>query len=62
MVGLNAISRTVDIALQLRITQVAKRVDAADQLVELKDCKTACKNDQGIGENSVENCPPRYVS
>ena len=25
-------------------------------------CKTACKNDQGIGENSVENCPPRYVS
>ncbi len=26
------------------------------------DCKTAWKNVQGIGENSVENCPPRYVS
>jgi hypothetical protein len=25
-------------------------------------CKTAWKNVQGIGENSVENCPPRYVS
>jgi hypothetical protein len=23
-----------------------------------KSCKTAWKNVQGIGENSVENCPP----
>jgi len=28
----------------------------------LEGCKTAWKNVQGIGENSVENCPPRYVS
>ena len=36
MVGLDAILRTVDIALQLRVTQIAKRIDGTNQLVELK--------------------------
>ena len=34
VVGLNAVFRTVNIALQLRISQVAKRVDTADQLID----------------------------
>ena len=33
-----------------------------DFYVMVYPCKTAWKNVQGIGENSVENCPPRYVS
>lgn len=37
MVGLEAILRAVHVAFQLRIAQVAKRVDAADELVELED-------------------------
>ena len=37
MVGLDAVFRAVDVALQLRVTKVAKRVDAANQLVELKE-------------------------
>jgi len=37
VVGLNAIFRTVDITLQLRASQLAKRVDVADQFIKLKD-------------------------
>ena len=35
VVGLDTVFRTVDITLQLRVAQVAQRVDRADQLVVL---------------------------
>jgi hypothetical protein len=37
VVGLDAVLRAVHVPLQLRVAQVAQRVDAADQLVELED-------------------------
>ena len=37
MIGLEPVLRTMDIALQLRVSEVIERVDAADQLVELED-------------------------
>ena len=37
VVGLDAVLRAMHVALQLRVAQVAQRVDAADQLVELED-------------------------
>ena len=37
VVGLDAVFRAVDITLQLGVAQVAQRVDAAHQLVELED-------------------------
>jgi len=39
VVGLNAVFRSVDITLQLRVAQVAQRVDRADQLVVLEECE-----------------------
>jgi len=36
VVGLDPVLRAVDLALQLRIAEIAQGVDAADQLVELK--------------------------
>ena len=37
VVGLNAIFRAVDVTLQLWVAQVAKRVNAADQLIKFKN-------------------------
>ena len=37
MIGLDAVLRAVHVAFQLRVAQVAQRVEAADQLVELED-------------------------
>jgi hypothetical protein len=37
VVGLDAVLRAMHVPLQLRVAQVAQRVGAADQLVELED-------------------------
>lgn len=48
MVGLDAILRAMHVPLQFRIAQVAQRVDAADELVELEDC-APCRIRRGVG-------------
>lgn len=69
MVGLNAVFGAVDIALQLRVAQVAQRINAADQLVVLKEC-LACAMVPGQSANltyqdvliSVQNLPGNSVN
>ena len=48
MVGLDPVLRAMDVALQLRVAQVAQGVEAADQFVELED-RPPCRVRSGVG-------------